>query len=341
MTTTASLRGPTTLLVALSMALLACGSGEEAPAAETAGGEAVAPPPEVPTGPVRSYVADDDTVVMRLDMARVRASAVSADIASLVRSYPTWQQLLGSSGIDPVRDFDLVLVTAAAAQGSDSGTMLIRHRLTNERVREAVLAMAVDQGAPPEWRRVDGFDVVDWPAQTEVPRVVVITAEHELLVTTAAELDAALAVAHDHRLRREGDEVVEPALHLDDGVIASLRVDELSDRWRARVEHPPERLEAILREAPAEPGGEASRFAIDADATYADAASAEAARAWFVQQRDFYAGQMLVRAVGLDRPLRATQIVAEGEHVSLDASFTEEEVQRVLGLLAFAQVGGS
>ncbi|MEZ4336457.1 MAG: hypothetical protein R3B82_07510 [Sandaracinaceae bacterium] len=339
MNTLPSLRG--LLVAALSLALFACGSSEdEPPAAETAGGEAVAPAPEVATGPVRSYVADDHTVVMRLDMARVRASSVSSDIASLVRSYPTWQQLLGSSGIDPVRDLDLVLVTAAAAQGSDSGTMLIRHQLTNERVREAVLSMAVDRGAQPEWRQVDGFDVVDWPAQTEVPRVVVITAEHELLVTTAGELDAALAVAHDHRLRRQADEVVEPALHLDDGVIASLRVDELSDRWRARIEHPPERLEAVLREAASEAGAEDGHFAIDADATYADAASAEAARAWFVQQRDFYAGQMLVRAVGLDRPLREAQIVAEGERVSIDAAFSEEEVQRVLGLLAFAQMGG-
>ncbi len=337
MNTNPSLRG--LLLAALTLSLGACGDGADEPAGEeTAGGEAVAPEPEVPTGPVRSYVAEDHTVVMRLDMARVRESSVSSDIASLVRSYPTWQELLGSSGIDPVRDFERVLVTAAASRGSDAGTMLVRHRLTNERVREAVLSMAVDRGTQPAWRQVDGFDVVDWPARTEVPRVVVITAEHELVVTTAAELDAIVAVAHDHRLRREGDAVVEPALQLEPGVIASLRVDELSERWRSRIEHPPERLEAELRDAPTE-GGDPGRMSIAARGTYADAAGAEAARAWFVQQRDFYAGQMLVRAVGLDRPLREAQIVAEGERVNIDASFTKEEVQRVLGLLAFAQMG--
>lgn len=333
---TASLR---TLSIALGLSLAACGGpAEEEPVGgdTTAGAEVVEP--ELPTGPVRSHVSEGDAIVMRLDMGRVRSSAVSADIASLVRSYPAWQQLLGSSGIDPVRDFERVLISTPAGGSSESARMVIAHRLTTERVREAVLAVAVDRSRAPAWRTVRGFDVVDWPAPSTPPRIVVISGPRELIVTSAADLDAALEIAHDHRLRREGDAVVEPALAFEPGVIATLVATEMSDRIRARFEHPPERFELVLRDEAAE--GAEAQMAIAARGIYADATAADAARAWVVQQRDFYAGQMLVRAVGLDRALRRAEIVAEGEVLRLDARFTEEEVQRVLGLLAFAQMGG-
>ncbi len=325
-------------------ALIGCGSSDDVVASgaggagsdgASAGGETVAPEVEVATGPVRSYVAEEHAVVLRLDMARVRASAVSSDIASLVRSYPAWQRLLQGSGIDPVRDFDRVLVSAPTT-ATDSATMLIVHSLGDERVREAVLQMAVERGEQPEWRQVDGFDVVDWPADTDPPRVVVIAGPQELLVTTAAEFDAVIAVAHDHRLRRSADEVIEPALQLEDGVIALVAAGELSERMAARIEHPPQSYEVELRDH----GEEAGRMTLALRAEYADAAASEAARGWVVEQRDFYAGQMLVRAVGLDRVLREATIATEGPRLVIDASFTEEEVQRVLGLLAFAQMSG-
>lgn len=314
-----------------------CG-GEEPPAeapppvAETTGGEAE---PTAPTGPPRTYVADEDTVVMRLDMSRVRESAISSDIASLVRSYPTWSELLGNSGIDPVRDFERVLVTAPTAV-TGRGVMLIRHRLTETQVREAVLNMSVDRGERPVWREVDGFDVVDWPAETDPPRVVVITGPHELVVATPDDLERVVEVAADHRARRDGDEVVEPALQLADGTIATVVAEQLTDYARSRIRHPPDAFEVELRED----GEHDGRLALSARGRYADAAAAEQARSYYVGQRDFYANQMLVRAVGLDRPLREATIEAEGEQIDVQASFTEEEIQRVLGLVALGQLGG-
>lgn len=328
---------PHGLILLFALALFGCGPGDDAQAADatdSAGGEDTVR--EVPTGPTRSYLNEDDGVVMRLVMTRVRTSTLSADIGSLVRSYPTWQELLGRSGIDPVRDFDQVLVTAPESINR-GGTMLVGHHLGNAAIREAVLTMSVERGSRPEWRQIDGFDVVDWPAPTDPPRLVVLTGEHELVVTTAEQLDRVIAVAHDHRLRRVADEMIEPAmLELEEGVIATIVADSLGDQARARIAHPPDSFEVVLRDH-ADGGG---RMVLALRGNYADAAAAETARTWVVEQRDFYAGQMLVRAVGLDRPLREAVIAADGEHLTIDASFTEEEVQRVLGLLAFAQIGG-
>ena len=48
----------------------------------------------------------------------------------------------------------------------------------------------------------------------------------------------------------------------------------------------------------------------------------------------------LRRTLGLDRPLREAQIAGEGNNVDLLASFTEEEIQRVLGLVALGGLSG-
>lgn len=325
--------------LAVLISLVGCGGSEAREPVvrtETAGGERDAAPPPRPTGPPASYVTEEHQVVVRIHMEAVRSSAIAADIGSLVRSYPTWRSLLGSSGIDPVRDFDRVLL-AAPALVSERSILLVRHRLGNARVREAVLQMASQRGERPEWREVEGFSVVDWPAETSAPRLVVLTADDELVVTTPEDLERVVAVARDHAARREGDALIEPALQLEDGLIAAVAADRMGDTSRMRFRHPPEAFQLTVRED----GQQRGRVMLALLGRYADDASAEQARRYFVEQRDFYAGQMLVRAVGLDRVLREARIGGEGSSLDVSASLTEEEIQRVLGLFALGQIGGS
>ena len=298
----------TTRALLVSAALLAACGGEASEAAApsaSAGGEAEAAPAPRPTGPPESYVAPDHRVVVRIDMEAVRGSALATDIGSLVRSYPMWRTLLGASGIDPVRDFDAVLV-AAPAVIADQSVIVIRHHLGNARIREAVLAMSVDRGARPEWREVEGFSVVDWPAETEIPRVVVLTAENELVVTTPDGLDRVVAVARDHAARRETPSepvTIEPALQLEDGLIANIVADEVGESGQ-RMRYPPEAFQVAVRQD----GEQEGRVVLTAIGTYADDAAADEARRYYTGQRDFYAGQMMVRMVALDRPLREAEL---------------------------------
>ncbi|HJL14856.1 MAG TPA: hypothetical protein RMH99_04320 [Sandaracinaceae bacterium LLY-WYZ-13_1] len=329
---------PWMLVWIAAVGLAACGGEAPAPRAAAAdaptAGDEAAPEPAAPVGPPRSYVADEDTIVVRVDMARVRASSISSDIGSLVRSYPTWQRLLGRSGIDPVRDFDRVLVSAPTAI-TDRATMVIHHRLSGADVREAVLNMAVAEGEQPAWREVGGFDVVDWPAPTDPPRVVILSGPSEFVVTTPDDLERVIAVASDHRARRRGDETVEPALVLEDGTVATVVAEEMSEYGRSRMRHAPEAFEVVLRDD-AEAEG---HLRLRARGTYADADAASAAARYYVTQRNEYAGNMMVRAVGLDRPLREATIEAEGNRLDVTAAFTEEEIQRVLGLVALGGLG--
>jgi hypothetical protein len=164
----------------------------------------------------------------------------------------------------------------------------------------------------------------------------VLTAENELVVTTEADLERVLDVARDHALRREGDALVEPALQLEDGLIAHVVADAVGASAR-RFRHPPRAFRVTIRED----GEQDGRVVLSVQATYADESAAEAARRYLAEQRDFYAGQMLVRAVGLDRALREAAIAGEGNVVDVNAAFTEAEIQRVLGLVALGQLGGS
>src|SRR5690606_32897325 len=148
---------------------------------------------------------------------------------------------------------------------------VIRHHLGNARIREAVLAMSVDRGARPQWREVEGFSAVDWPAETEVPRIVVLTAENELVVTTPDGLDRVVAVARDHAARREGDAAdatVEPALQLEDGLIATIVADEVGDGGQ-RMRYPPEAFRVSIRQD----GEQEGRVVLSAIGTYADDAA--------------------------------------------------------------------
>ena len=322
----------------LALLALACGGPppETAEPEPTAGGEAQAEP--VPEGPPASYVTAEHHVLVVIDMTRVRESPVGGDIGSLIRSYPTWRELLGSSGIDPVRDFDRALIAAPGAL-TGQGILLLRHHLDDADIRERVLRMAVSGGETAAWRQERGFSVVDWPAQTDPPRIVVLTGPGELVVCTAQDLPRVLDVASDHRARRrasETSEPIEPALALGDAVIASVRADEVSGSMASRFEHPPEAFDLELRE-----DGSREQLALAAHARYADDGAAVAAANYLSRQRDYYADQMLVRAVGLDRLLREARIETEGSRLDVGATFTVEEMQRVLGLVALGQIGGS
>lgn len=324
-------------ILVCSLALAACGGGEAPllePALEaTAGGEA--PRRERPTGPVLSYVGESDGVVVRIDMEAVRGSTLAPDIGSMLRSYPTWRALLGESGLDPVRDFDRVLVVAPAVV-ADRSVIVIRHHLGNARIREAVLAMAVARGQRPAWEEREGFALVEWPAETEVPRFVVLTGESELVVATDADLDRVIAIARDHAARRDADELIEPALQLEDGVIATAVADRLGEA-ASRFRYPPEAVNVSVRSDGAQQG----RILLSLRGTYADDGSAGEARRWLDEQRTAYMNHMLVRAIGLDRALREATIAGEGNVVDVAGSFTEEELQRVLGLVALGQIGGT
>jgi hypothetical protein len=330
------------LLIALAFGsfALGCGGGpgaDEPRAASTEGGElAAASAPRVPSGPTPSFLPAGTKVIGRLDMARVRRSPLGPDISSAIRSTPTWQRLAGGAGLDPVRDFDAI-VAGGDALYTDRRVVVLRHPHSEAEVRQRILGLAVDRGASPEWREVEGFSAVTWPMpQTSLTYSLVITAPGELVLAPDDELGRIAEVARDHALRRAAGagDVLEPYL-------AGRRPDEIATLVmdvplpaRPGYPEPPQRTRVEIDEAE----GDA---VLSVRAEFEDGARASAAGRWVDEQRAFYASQMMVRAVGMHRPLEAARVEASGPQLAIDARLSSEEIRRVLGLMALSQLGQS
>lgn len=322
--------------VLLALAIGCGGSGAAEPVAEneTSGGDAL---PEVaPAAPPMSYLPQGTKVVARLDMARVRRSPLAPDISSAIRSTETWQRLAGSSGVDPVQDFDSIVVGGDALY-TDRRVVVLRHPHTEAEVRQRILAMAVDRGAPPAWRDVEGLPAVSWPMQrSAVAYSLVITAPNELVLAPDDDLARIATVARDHASRREAgtSAVIEP--QLTDRRASEIATVTLGVPPPAREGYPepPQRMTVHVDENAAGDAelAIASEFETEAQAT--------AAHAWLQQQARHYAQQMMVRAIGMNRPIEEARFDLRGTHLDVGTRLSVEELRRLLGVLALSQLGG-
>lgn len=303
--------------------------GHEETTETTTGGETAAP-----TGPAPSFLVMPSRVFARIDVSRIRASPVGPDIASAIRSTQSWQTYAGSSGIDPIASFDAIVIGADAVY-ADRRTILIRHTETDAAVRDAILRMSVARGAAPTWSDEDGLAVAVPPQSLPVPHSVVLTAEHEVVLTPSDDVARVASVARDQARRRAAAaDAIDPALAFAPNEVVVIHVDEPPPR-RPGWPEPPQRYDLWVVEDPATHGVEV-RFHGDFDT----AEHAHASREWVAQQAAYYASQMLVRAAGLARPLEALELTEQGTALDGRTTFTVDELRRALGAVALMQLSG-
>ncbi len=71
-----------------------------------------------------------------------------------------------------------------------------------------------------------------------------------------------------------------------------------------------------------------------------DPAAAAAAGNALSEQRDLYANHMLVAAAGLNDEIGETQIQTTGNELDVRTSFTEGDIERVIGMVAMMRQFG-
>lgn len=303
--------------------------------------------------PPSSYLPQGTKVIARIDFARVRQSAIAPDISSAIRASETFQHLAGGSGLDPVQELDSMLVGADALY-TDRRIVVLRHRQSDADVRQRVLAMAVDRGATPGWREIAGVSAIDWPIVPAATRIasadssvqtgaeprasveysLVITGPHELVLAPTDDLPRIAEVARDHAARRGADanRVIEPEL-------AAMRPLELVT---ASMDAPPP-----AREGYPDPP-QSMRLVVDHDeagdvhiaigSAFETESQASAAERWLSERIAFYGQQMMVRAMGMNRPLEEARLSREGTRLDIATHLSTEELRRLLGLLAISQM---
>jgi hypothetical protein len=320
----------------LTVLLVSCGPSPvyehtQATQEGTTGSEAT-PPPVV--GPPQSFLVMPPRVFVRVDVARVRASPVGPDISSAIRSTQTWQTYAGSAGIDPIDSFDAIVIGADAVY-SNRRTILLRHTQTDAQVREAILRMSVARGGAPTWTEVGGLAVVEPPQTLTVPHSVVLSAEHEVVLTPSDDVTRVVGIAHDQASRRTTPEQpIDPTLAFAANEIVVAHIDDPPAR-RPGWPEPPQRYDVWVTEDPVTHGIDL-RFHGDFDTAEHCHASREAVAQLAAQ----YANQMLVRAAGLSHPLEALELTEQGTGLDGHTSLTLDEVRRALGAMALMQMSG-
>jgi hypothetical protein len=319
--------------LALARLLVACGPAPST-TVEGGGGSAGAEAEVAPSGPAPSFLPQGHKVLARLDLARVRRSPVAADVESALTATATWQALAGGSGIRPVQDLDAIVI-AADGMYSDRRVAVLRYVGTEADVRERLLRMSVARSIPLAWSESEGFAVSTLPVAMPVPHAVVLTAPHEVVVCPTEDVARVAAVARDHALRRRGgspDAILEPHLELAAGEVMSAIVDEPT-RARPGYPAPPTafRVHAMEDEA-------SHRVFLYLHGEFATEAEAQAALDWALGSARQYAGELLVRGAGLNRPLEALTGTRTGTAIDLRTDLTSDEVRRGLGAAALLQM---
>lgn len=298
-------------------------------AESTTGAEQVETPSP---GPPPSFVVMPSRVFARIDVARIRASPIGPDISSAIRSTQTWQTYAGSSGLDPIEAFDAIVIGADAVY-ADRRTIVLRHTQTDAQVRDAILRMSVARGGTPTWTEVDGLAVAEPPQALPVPHSVVITAEHEVVVTPSDDVARVVPIAREQSTRRSApSDAIDPSLSFAPNEVIVAHVDEPPAR-RTGWPEPPQRYDVWVTEDPATHGVEV-RFHGDFDTPE----HCHQSREFLAGQASYYASQMLVRAAGLARPLEALELTEQGTALDGRTTFTTDELRRALGAMALMQL---
>jgi hypothetical protein len=129
------------------------GGRDAGPPGIAAGSDAGAPlaDPVALAGAARRIVDSNSNVKLTIDTAKLRSHPLGRDIGSLLAGVPQWRDFFGPTGIDVVRDTDQIMITGPQLRRSGDVVAVIRHRLGNERMHDALDRLVRREEAPGEW----------------------------------------------------------------------------------------------------------------------------------------------------------------------------------------------
>lgn len=149
-------------------------------------------------------------LALRLDMGRLRQSAVANDVRALIAAVPDWQELLGGSGIDPLNDLERVLI---ATPNRLRSRILVAGRHVHDEAftRAAVDRMAAARGTQATWATQDGVQVAPWANEGNTPRVLALLGPQHFTISRSEDLAVALAMTEARAARGGAAEGLEEA----------------------------------------------------------------------------------------------------------------------------------
>jgi hypothetical protein len=281
-------------------------------------------------GALSNFAPKGAQLALRLDLDRVRGTALSTDVAALLARLPDVRLLLEGSGVDPLRDLSRLFLASPDLRRSH--VVMAGRYLGDESVpRGAVDNLARTRGTPATWRQLHGIPVAPWPNADATPRVLALVGPHLFAITREEDLARVLAVARSMAHRKH-----DPALSAADPgqALVSMAEHELLgvtiENARSFVRGPhaeqaPERFEVSVRQL------EPETIEVDSRAEFASGEQAEAARSFWDDVRTRYARHTLVALIGLDGVLRDTHLTLHGSQLEAHSTVPISRARLLLG----------
>jgi len=279
-----------------------------------------------------AYAPPGAQIALRLDMERVRASPLAAEVSRLLNVVPDWNLILEGSGIDPVADLNRLFVASPNLMRSRL-VVAGQYKGGQEIAQKAVANLAATQGREANWRSEHGIAVAPWLNRDETERIIALVGPKMFAITRPNDLSRVLAVAKGladrlaQRKEKKSKDIASALLAMEAGETLSLSVEGARQFVRGRTKGVPSRISVSVKEK------QEKEILVNAEGLYDSAEQAKEAKAYWEQIRKRIASHPLVLLVDLNRPL--TDATLELNETSLIAHMvlTYKNVRVLFGIL--------
>lgn len=287
-----------------------------------------------------AFLPAGSQIALRLDVARVRASPVAAEVRALLAVMPDWQVLLDGSGVEPLDDLDRVLF---ATPNLERSRFIFAGRATGgeEAIRRAAAQLAIAGGQPIEWANRHGVPVAPWHDRSGIERVIALIGPRHFLICRPQDVPRVLAVAR-HRAAEEAEEEGEerprehPAdalLSMEEGEGLTLEIEGARNfarasprRGRSPLEMLPTDVRLALTEQPDDEVAARTRW------TYENDDQAQDASAYWNDMKDQFSRNIIASVLGVSGILRRAELEPTDDHIDGSVDLRAAELRQVLNL---------
>jgi hypothetical protein len=288
------------------------------------------PAPAPSAGALTSFAPKGAQLALRLDLDRVRGTALSADTAALLATLPDVRLLLEGSGVNPLRDLSRLFLASPDLQRSHV-VMAGRYVGDESLPRSAVEKLAHMRGLPASWRQLRGIPVAPWHNADATARVLALVGPHLFAITREEDLKRVLSVARVMARRKHAAEssdanAAQALVSMADHELLGVSIENARSFVRGpHADQAPERFEmSVLQSQP-------DSIEVDSRAEFSNAEQAEAARRFWNDVRERYASHALVALVGLSGVLRDTRLAVHGTQLEAHSSLPISRARLLLG----------
>ena len=294
--------------------------------------------PPTLSGPSR--IPPGAQLALRVDLKRVRESALAPDVTSFLRGVPDWQLLLEGSGIDPVGDLDRLLVATPNLQRSRL-VLAGRHRRDENFARLSVKRLARSRGKGVRWQRRYGVVTAPWHNLDSTPRTIALLSAHHFSITRRQDLERVLAMTKARELRDAKKEGLVAAqgpdalLSMGPDEAISLEIEGVHRFIMGSVKHVPVRLRVAVRETGPD------EATVSVLATYASEDDARGASTYWKDVAAFYSQQLIMTLAGFGKTLRRMELAPEEDRIEVSFKLNADQIRFILSYAEGRLRGGT